>query len=69
MEGEEFMTKEFDVKLVENAKYYIPDAEYKRSSWIGDYQETYKRFLSDPEGFWEKIAKELTWIRPLEPGL
>ncbi len=57
------MTKEFDVKLVENAKYYTPDAAYKRSSWIGDYQEAYRKFLSDPDAFWEKIAKELTWIR------
>ncbi len=58
------MTDEFDVKLVENAKYYTPDAEYKRSSWIGDYGKTYQQFLSDPDAFWDKIAKELEWIRP-----
>ena len=58
------MTDDFDVKLVENAKYYTPDAEYKRTSWIGDYQKTYEKFLSDPDAFWSKIARELEWIRP-----
>lgn len=58
------MSDNFDVRLVENAKYYTPDADYKRSSWIGDYQNTYRRFLADPDAFWETIAKELNWIRP-----
>ena len=58
------MNEDFDVKLVENAKYYTPDVEYKRASWIGDYQKTYERFLSDPDAFWEQIALELEWIRP-----
>ena len=58
------MNEDFDVKLVENAKYYTPDAEYKRASWIGDYQRTYYRFLSDPDAFWGEVAKDLEWIRP-----
>ena len=58
------MNEDFDVKLVENAKYYTPDAEYKRASWIGDYQRTYERFLSDPDAFWGEVAKDLEWIRP-----
>ena len=58
------MSENFDVKLVENAKYYTPDAEYKRSSWIGDYQDAYRRYLADPDAFWEAIARELDWIRP-----
>ena len=58
------MSDNFDVRLVENAKYYTPDADYKRSSWIGDYQNTYRWFLADPDAFWETIAKELNWIRP-----
>ena len=58
------MTEDFDVRLVENAKYYTPDVEYKRASWIGDYQKAYQEFLSDPDAFWEKIARDLEWIRP-----
>jgi acetyl-CoA synthetase len=58
------MNEDFDVKLVENAKYYTPNVEYKRASWIGDYQKTYERFLSDPDAFWSEIARELEWIRP-----
>jgi acetyl-CoA synthetase len=58
------MNENFDVKLVENAKYYTPDAGYKSSSWIGDYLDAYRRFLADPDAFWEVIAKELEWIRP-----
>jgi len=58
------MTEDFDVKLVENAKYYTPDAEYKRNSWIGDYKKAYDTFLADPDAFWSGIAQELTWVRP-----
>ena len=43
---------------------YTPDVEYKRASWIGDYQKAYQEFLSDPDAFWEKIARDLEWIRP-----
>jgi acetyl-CoA synthetase len=56
-------TESFDVKLAENAKYYSPDAEYRRTSWIGDYQSTYDEFLADPDGFWSRIAEDLDWIR------
>ena len=58
------MTEDFDVKLVENAKYYTPDAEYKRNSWIGDYKKAYDKFLADPDAFWSGIAQELAWVRP-----
>lgn len=56
------MTGDFDVKLDE--KYYTPDPEYKRKSWLGDYQKAYNEFLADPDAFWSKIAKELEWIKP-----
>jgi acetyl-CoA synthetase len=58
------MTEDFDVRLVENAKYYTPAAEYKRDSWIGDYQKAYDRFLADPVAFWNNVAQDLEWIRP-----
>lgn len=58
------MTEKFDVRLVENAKYYEPDAAYKEKSFIGDYGKAYARFLSDPEAFWSAAAQDLEWIRP-----
>ena len=58
------MSEDFDVKLVENAKYYTPDAKYKRDSWIGDYKKAYDKFLADPDAFWGGIAKDLEWVRP-----
>ena len=38
------MAENFDVKLVEEMKYYSPGPEYKRNSWIGDYQKVYDEF-------------------------
>src|SRR4029453_389245 len=28
------------------------------------YQETYRRWQSDPEAFWSGAAREIDWIRP-----
>ena len=58
------MKESFDVKLVENVKYYTPDPEYKHNSWIGDYQKRYDEFIADPDQFWSGVAKNLDWIRP-----
>ncbi len=58
------MTEDFDVKLVEDVKTYTPDPQYRKNAWMSDYQKTYAGFLADPDGFWERMAKELNWIRP-----
>ena len=58
------MTEDFNVRLVEDVKYYTPDPQYKKNAWMGDYQKAYKKFLANPDAFWEKIASELEWIRP-----
>ena len=58
------MTEDFDVKLVEDVKSYTPDPQYRKNAWMADYQKTYAKFLADPDGFWERMAKELEWIRP-----
>jgi len=58
------MTEDFDVKLVEDVKYYKPDPRYKENSWLGDYQAAYDRFLRDPDAFWDGMARELDWVRP-----
>jgi acetyl-CoA synthetase len=58
------MTEDFDVKLVEDVKSYTPDPQYRKNAWMSDYQKTYAKFLADPDGFWERMAKELDWIKP-----
>jgi acetyl-CoA synthetase len=63
------MTEDFDVRLVEDVKSYTPDPQYRKNAWMADYQKTYAQFLADPEGFWEKMAKELEWIRPWDKVL
>jgi acetyl-CoA synthetase len=63
------MTEDFNVKLVEDVKSYTPDPQYRKNAWMADYQKTYAEFLADPEGFWEKMAKELDWIRPWDTVL
>jgi acetyl-CoA synthetase len=58
------MTEDFNVRLVEDVKYYTPDPQYKKNAWMGDYQKSYKKFLANPDAFWAKIATELDWKRP-----
>jgi acetyl-CoA synthetase len=58
------MTEDFDVRLVNESKYYNPDPQYKKNSWLGDYQKAYKDFMDDPDAFWSSMAQELEWIRP-----
>ncbi len=57
------MEETFDVKLVENEKYYSPPAGYREEAWTKDYETAYADFLKDPDGFWERVAKELDWFR------
>ncbi|MDD1655334.1 MAG: acetyl-coenzyme A synthetase, partial [Methanomicrobiales archaeon] len=58
------MADKFDVKLVEEAKYYSPPPEYKEKAFVRDYEKTYQQFLKDPEKFWDGIARELHWFAP-----
>src|SRR5665647_384899 len=58
------MKEDFDVRLVDEAKYYQPAPEYKQNAWTDDYERAYAEFLADPVGFWERQAHHLEWIRP-----
>ena len=58
------MTGTFDVQL--EKKSYRPDPSYRDQSWLGAYDEAYRRFLDDPEKFWADIAGELDWYQPWE---
>lgn len=63
------MAEQFDMKLVEEAKYYTPRPEYREKAWVRDYDAEYQEFLKDPEAFWGKVAKELDWFKSLETVL
>jgi len=58
------MAEDFDVRLVEDVKSYTPDPQYRKNAWMGDYQKAYADFLANPDAFWEKMARELDWIKP-----
>jgi acetyl-CoA synthetase len=58
------MAEDFDVRLVEDVKSYTPDPQYRKDAWMGDYQKAYADFLANPDAFWEKMARELDWIKP-----
>jgi acetyl-CoA synthetase len=58
------MAENFDVRLA--GKNYLPDPSYRENSWVGDYRTAYDQFMGDPEGFWDRIARELHWFSPYE---
>jgi len=60
------MTDDFDVKLVESTVRYTPDPSYKRNSWVGDYEKAYRDFVADPDAFWDRIARDLDWMKPYD---
>ncbi|MDI6720723.1 MAG: acetyl-coenzyme A synthetase N-terminal domain-containing protein, partial [Methanomicrobiales archaeon] len=60
------MANNFDVRLVEETRYYSPDPQYRKAAWVQDYEETYRGFLEDPDAFWDRAARELDWFAPYE---
>src|SRR5574341_618648 len=50
--------------LLKTSRVVHPSAEITARAHIPDYDATYRQSIADPEGFWEGIAKELTWFSP-----
>ncbi|MBN1433031.1 MAG: acetate--CoA ligase [Methanomicrobiaceae archaeon] len=50
-------------KNTQITKEYIPAAEYREVSNMGDYNAAYDRFIESPEKFWSEIAGELEWFK------
>src|SRR3989339_1133807 len=46
-----------------------PTPETIKNSHVKDYEKLYKESIIDPEGYWEKIAKELFWYKPWDKVL
>jgi len=47
----------------------LPKQEIINSSYIKNYDELYKKSISNPEEFWGNIAKELHWFKPWDKVL
>jgi hypothetical protein len=43
------MAEQFDAKLVEEAKYYMPPPEYREITLVRDWEEETRRFLKKEE--------------------
>src|SRR3989339_2006122 len=46
-----------------------PTPETIKNSHVKDYEKLYKESIIDPEGYWEKIARELFWYKPWDKVL
>jgi acetyl-CoA synthetase len=41
-----------------------PPPHVARQATLQDYDQTYRRSIDDPEGFWAEVASELEWFKP-----
>ncbi len=63
------MSDSIESALQENRRFPAPSASAARmASWhvssMEDYKREHERSISDPEGFWGGVAKELHWFKP-----
>ncbi len=56
------MEETFAVKL--EKKRYLPDPRCRAAARVPDYPRAYREFMRDPEGFWDRVARELVWFKP-----
>jgi acetyl-CoA synthetase len=57
------MAESFEVSMAGDEQYFTPDPSHKEHAWTKDYARTYQEFLADKEGFWERQAHHLEWIK------
>jgi acetyl-CoA synthetase len=64
-------TSSLETVLHESRRFAPPDAfrERARLGSLADYDRLYARSISDPEGFWSEVAKELHWFKPWDKVL
>jgi acetyl-CoA synthetase len=43
---------------------YLPDPEYTKQSHLGDYKTAYQAYQHDPLAFWDRMAREIEWMKP-----
>lgn len=50
--------------LLKTDHVYHPTSETMKQAYIQDYEKAYQESISDPEKFWDGVAKELEWFTP-----
>ena len=50
--------------LLQETGEITPPPHVARQATLQDYDETYRRSIADPEGFWAEVASELEWFKP-----
>ncbi|GIW54399.1 MAG: acetyl-coenzyme A synthetase [Nitrospiraceae bacterium] len=50
--------------LLKAGRVFHPTAQTKARAYIQDYESEYRKSVADPEGFWDRAAKELEWFTP-----
>ncbi len=49
--------------MSDKEKIYPPSEDIVNNANVKDYEETYKRSIEDPEGFWAEQAENLEWFQ------
>lgn len=50
--------------LLKTDHVYHPTSKTMKQAYIQDYEKAYQESISDPEKFWDGVAKELEWFSP-----
>ena len=53
-------------------RQFPPSEAFQQQAYISSMQEytkLYKKSIRDPEGYWESVAKELTWFQKWDKAL
>lgn len=48
---------------------YYPPEELARSCSLSNYEEVYRESVEDPEGFWDRVARNYEWFEPWQKVL
>ena len=57
------MQEERSETLLRVEEKYYPPQHIVESAWVKDYESLYKESIQDREGFWARVAEELTWFK------
>ena len=49
--------------MIKRGNLYYPTKEFKKRAWVKN-KNIYKTAKEDPLKFWEKLAKEISWVKP-----
>ncbi|WP_456436267.1 acetate--CoA ligase [Thermovibrio ammonificans] len=63
------MSKEQLDHLLKKELVIPPPEEFVKNANVKDYEAEYKRFLENPEKFWEEVAQQLIWFKKWEKVL